>query len=778
MGEQMLEMNSHQKKLLSEVFDCEWYQEKYPDVGMSGIDPWEHYQLIGMFLNRDVTVHHSTESALQLLPKKENKIPDYEMIRFSIDHPLIGGVNKTGRVMQILGWCFSLNQEDPIESIRIEFDDGRTLNLPVSHCRHDVFRAFGGSETLHSERVGFAQCIKLDDGFHMMSITALSGAAEYPLGKALLHVNKKHARLQNGPHNYKESNDYDFWVEAYGCVSKEQEKQYVAEIEEWENSPLISIVMPVYRCKLDFIKTAIDSVREQIYPNWELCIADDFSDEPALRAFLEVTSQENPKIKVIFREKNGHISEATNSAIGMASGTFLAFMDQDDLLSRDALYYLAKEIRENPRAKLIYSDEDKIDDEGKRITPFFKPDWNPDLLLSMNYICHLLCCERAVVDQVGGLRKGVEGSQDWDLILRITEQLEKHEIAHVHRVLYHWRSHKLSTAQNIDSKDYIGSSSEQVLLDTMQRRGIRGKLEKLPGGHWRMNRSRDDLGVRGTIIIPTRNSADLLKQCIGSILEKTTYRNYEILIIDNESDEQETLDYLAAISLENGIRVLKMPGAFNYSRFNNLAAKEAEGEVIVLLNNDTEVISSDWLSELVAHAIRPEIGCVGGLLLFPNDTIQHAGVLLGLGGVAGHAYKHLDGKTPVHGYLNLIPRNYSAVTAACLAVRKSVFEEVGGLDEENLKVAFNDVDFCIKVREAGYWNLYTPFCRLYHHESVSRGLDESPEKRARFESEVKFMKLKWSKKLEYDPAYNLNYSMDTEQYHYSFPPKTKFAEML
>jgi GT2 family glycosyltransferase len=291
------------------------------------------------------------------------------------------------------------------------------------------------------------------------------------------------------------------------------------------------------------------------------------------------------------------------------------------------------------------------------------------------------------------------------------------------------------------------------------------------GTHWRINRARDEAGDLASIIIPTRNRVDLLRQCIGSILEKTSYQTYEILIVDNDSDDPETLDYLESLRSDSRIRVIKISGPFNYSRLNNLAVKEARGSILLLLNNDTEVITPEWLSEMVAQARRSEIGCVGALLLYPDDTIQHAGVILGLGGVAGHAFKYRPGNFPVHAYLNLLVRNYSAVTAACLAVRKSVYEEVNGLDEENLTVAFNDVDFCIRVNEVGYQNLYTPHAVLYHHESVSRGSDESEEKIRRFHSEISYMKETWGPRLEYDPSYNINLSLGTEQFHYAFPPR-------
>jgi glycosyltransferase involved in cell wall biosynthesis len=752
-------------KKIKPIFDTEWYQERYPDVALVGIDPWEHFCRIGYRLDRHLVANARSSEALRILSAASDPVNPADGVAYSIDTALGQAITRSGPELDVRGWCFSSRDLSQSLSIEVSFENGESFFIPVDRARPDVFQIHVASYALQSDKVGFSQSITLQEGLHLVTFHVVINDRRVILERKILQISPKFRQVSVGSH------DYDLWVQKFGEPTAEEIIEWNAEIQGWASPPIISVIMPVYQVKLRYLQAAVESVRQQIYPHWELCIADDASVDPALRSYLQELMRQDSRVKVHFRQVNGHISEATNTAISISTGGHLAFMDQDDLLTGDALYHVAKAIIDHPEANLIYSDEDKIDDQGKRSEPFFKPDWNPDLLLSTNYICHLLCCSRLAVDFVGGLRKGVEGSQDWDLILRITEHLADPEIIHIHRVLYHWRLHEGSTAQTLGSKDYILSSSKRVLEETMARRGIQGALELQYESHWRIDRAHDESGALASIIIPTRNRVDLLRQCIQSILDKTTYRTYEILIVDNDSDDPETLEYLESLQSDSRIRVIKISGPFNYSRLNNLAVKETKGEIIVLLNNDTEVITPGWLSEMVAQARRSEIGCVGALLLYPDDTIQHAGVILGLGGVAGHAFKHLPGFQPVYAYLNLLNRNYSAVTAACLAIRKSVYEEVNGLDEENLTVAFNDVDFCIRVNEEGYRNLYTPNAVLYHHESVSRGTDESEEKIKRFQSEIFYMKKTWKEKLNYDPNYNFNLCLGTEQFHLAFAPR-------
>jgi GT2 family glycosyltransferase len=435
------------------------------------------------------------------------------------------------------------------------------------------------------------------------------------------------------------------------------------------------------------------------------------------------------------------------------------------------LLRFAQTLNENPTCKLIYSDEDKINSLGKRVDPYFKPDWNPDLLLSQNYICHLCCINVDLVREISGFRKGYEGCQDWDLFLRATELLNENEIFHIPEILYHWRKGGGSTASGAKAKEYVFENSIKTIESALDRRKIEAEVELSDesNNYIRIKYNISKIQPLVSIIIPTRDYLKYLRVCIEGILTGTSYENFEILILDNESKDKSTLDYFDQLSNDERIRIIKTPGKFNYSKINNLGVTYAKGELLLFLNNDIEPISDNWLTEMVSHGIRPEIGCVGAKLLYPNDTIQHGGVVLGLGGLAGHAFKSFP--MDHSGYKNrlCLVQNYSAVTAACLLVKKKLFEQVGGFNEENLQVAFNDVDFCLKVREQGFRNLWTPFALLYHFESASRGDDLSPKKLKRFNKEAEYMKKTWKNELSFDPAYNSNLTLDREDFSLGLP---------
>lgn len=522
--------------------------------------------------------------------------------------------------------------------------------------------------------------------------------------------------------------------------------------------PLLSVVVPVYQAPERWLRHALDSVLEQHYPDWELCISDDASPSPNVRRVLEEYKRRDPRVKVVYRQKNGHISESSNSALEVATGEYMVLLDHDDELHPDALLLVAETICSVPDARLIYSDEDKIDENGRRFDPYFKPDWNYDLFLGQNCISHLGVYSLPLVRELGGFRKGLEGSQDWDLALRCIERIAPGQIVHIPRVLYHWRAIQGSTALAAGEKNYAVVAGRRAVAEHLQRTGQMGEVSILPASMMRVKRPTPVPAPKVSLVIPTRDRVDLLRMCVDSILERSTYPDYEILVVDNGSVEPETLEYFARISGLANLRVLSYPGEFNYSAINNFAVTQARGEVIGLVNNDIEVISADWMEEMVAHAMRPDVGAVGAMLYYPDDTIQHAGVLVGLCGVAGHVgSRHPRGSQGYFGRMLLV-QELSAVTAACLLVRRSVYEEVGGLDER-LRVAFNDVDLCLRIREKGYRNLWTPFAELYHHESASRGLEDNPVKQARFMSEVAFMRERWAKALQHDPAYNPNLSL-------------------
>ena len=531
--------------------------------------------------------------------------------------------------------------------------------------------------------------------------------------------------------------------------------------------PVISVIMATWQSDLRWLDAAIQSVLHQSYPYWQLCIADDASEQKKLIELLNHYKKKDSRIRVTFRYENGHICAAQNSALALATGAYVTFLDHDDLLAPNALLAVAEALQQQPRPLFLYSDEDKIDGTGRRVNPHFKSDWNPDLLCAQNYITHLMVVERALVESVGGFRVGVEGSQDHDLALRVTEKLPPAFIHHIPQVLYHWRITENSTALHADAKNYTSSAGVAAIEEHFKRKKQDDVMVQ-PGllpNTYRVLHPIPKPAPLVTLLIPTRDRLDMLKPCISSIIEKTNYKPYEIIILDNGSSEPQTHHFFAEIQAQHEhIRVLSYDKPFNYSAINNFGVAHAQGAIIGLINNDIEVIQSGWLTELVSHAVRPEIGCVGAKLYFDDGSIQHAGVILGIGGVAGHAHKYFA--RDAHGYFSRLQlvQNLSAVTGACLLVRKEVFEQVGGLEEEHLTVAFNDIDLCLKVREAGYRNLWTPHAELYHHESKSRGRDDAPEKQARFQREVAWMKARWGVQLNSDPYYNPNLTLQHEDF--------------
>lgn len=526
--------------------------------------------------------------------------------------------------------------------------------------------------------------------------------------------------------------------------------------------PKISIVTPIYKPNIVHFKTMVESVLAQSYRNWELILVDDCSRDNELTQCLTELSLHS-QIKVYIRTDNGHISAASNDALKLASGDFVALLDHDDLLHKDALKAFALNIVANPDANILYSDEDKVNEEGEFEQAHFKPAWSPDLLYSHNYVCHLGVYRKSLLDKIDGFRVGVEGSQDYDLLLRAVKACNAQNIIHIPYVLYHWRIAPGSTALAGSEKNYThdaGLKAVQGYFSETQDITVEtGLLSNTYKVNWPIADS-----PLVSIIIPTKNGLELVKQCINSLYTLTDYQNFEVLLIDNQSNEPEALNYFKQLENDNKVRLISYDKPFNYSAINNYAAGFAKGEVIVLMNNDIEIISCNWLTEMLSHCLRKDIGCVGAKLYYPNNTIQHAGVVLGIGGVAGHSHKYFPKNHPGYFKRLSIIQNYSAVTAACLAVKKSIFDEVGGLNEKNLAIAFNDVDFCLRVQELGYRNLWTPYAEMIHHESVSRGGEDTPEKQARFANEVDYMKQAWGEQLMSDPCYSSWLSLDREDF--------------
>jgi glycosyltransferase involved in cell wall biosynthesis len=565
---------------------------------------------------------------------------------------------------------------------------------------------------------------------------------------------------------------YQTFIDGYDTLSTADELAITKHIESFDRKPLISVLMPTYNPPLDYLKEAIDSVRNQFYDNWELCIADDCSTNEQVRTYLSSLTAMDRRIKVKLREKNGHISAASNTAIALATGEFSALLDQDDLLPRHALYHVAIEINQHPDVNLIYSDEDKIDDLGTRSDPYFKSGWNPDLFLSHNMISHLGIYRTALLKKLNGFRVGYEGSQDYDLALRCVKASRPHQIRHIPRVLYHWRVHQASTASNPNAKNYAYDAALRAIQD---------HIADIPGavaaqgehiGTYRVYYPLPATLPKVSLIIPTRDGYKVLKKCIESILHKTRYSNFEIIVVDNQSQDKDTLNYLKQIDQKDRIKVLSYDAPFNYSAINNFAVKFAAGEIIGLLNDDVEVIAPDWLNEMVGHVLRPEVGVVGAKLLYSDGFVQHAGVVVGIGGFAGHAHRLHPGSHPGHAGRAILTQNFSAVTGACLLVQRDIYEQLGGLNETDLTVAFNDIDFCLRVGEAGLRVLWTPYALLHHHESYSRGSDQaSPGSRARFDREKEYMIRRWETNSKLDRFYNPNLTLEKEDFSLAHRPR-------
>ena len=559
-----------------------------------------------------------------------------------------------------------------------------------------------------------------------------------------------HRVKERGVKYYREPNDineYNDWISEYEVTEEEEELEY---------KPLISVLIPVYNVSYNLLAKCIDSILNNTYQNFEICLVDDAStNEETLKA-LDDYEKKDVRVRVKHRKENGHISRTTNDALKMAKGEFVALVDNDDEITPNAFYEFVKALNNNKKLDFIYSDEDKLNENGRRCYPNFKPDFSPDTLLSSNYICHLTMIRKSLVEEVGGFEVGLEGAQDHDLFLKCTEKTNN--IYHIPKILYHWRIIPGSTADKIDNKSYALEMGRKSVENALKRRGIDAEVViDEPSIHYiiKYKIKKEPLV---SIIIPTKDYADITRTCLESIYKKTTYKNYEIILMNNNSEKQETFDLFEEFKNKHkNFKVIDANYEFNYSRINNEAVKHSKGEYICLLNNDTEVISPDWLTVMVSYAMQDHIGCVGPKLLFPDDTVQHGGVIIGLGGIASHAYMG-NYKDDLGDYGRLrVPYNYAAVTAACLVVKKSKYLEVKGL-EENLKVAYNDIDFNLKLLEKGYYNIFVPQVELHHYESKSRGYDTTPEKYERFKKEEEFMYEKWNKYIENDPFYNPNYT--------------------
>ncbi|MEZ5946303.1 MAG: glycosyltransferase family 2 protein [Hyphomonas sp.] len=564
--------------------------------------------------------------------------------------------------------------------------------------------------------------------------------------------------------------DYADWISAFDLPSEEDLVRLRQQLETLPSRPFLSIVMPVFNPHPDILDLTLRSIRNQVYPDWELCIADDASTDPAIGPLLQAHAEEDNRIRVVMRPDNGHISAATNTAIGMARGDWLAFVDHDDLLPPHAVFEVANAILANPDGRLFYSDEDKIDADGRRFSPHFKTGWNPDLILSMNYFNHLTVIQRALVESVGGLREGREGAQDWDLILRCLPRMPAGGIVHIPHILYHWRASSQSVSLSDTNKLYATEAARGSLTDHLETAGADADIE-VTAERAHVRYRIPSPAPRVSIVIPTRNAEILVRQCIESIRQHTTYPEYEILLVDNQSDDASAKAYFESLSTSGRVRLLHFDKPFNYSALNNYAVGECSGDVVCLLNNDVEVITPGWLEEMVGVALQPGVGPVGAKLYYPSDTVQHGGVVMGLGGVAAHVNSCLPRGAAGYQKRAIVRQTLSAVTGACLVVQKRHWNLVGGLNEQDLAIAYNDIDLCLKLGREGLRCVWTPFAELYHHESASRGSEDTPEKQARFVREQAYMRQVWPDVIAADPFYSPNLSLNTPNFDLAFPPR-------
>ncbi len=552
--------------------------------------------------------------------------------------------------------------------------------------------------------------------------------------------------------------EYQEWYEKNKPSEEELARQ---RKKKWKEPVTISVLVPAYRTPEAFLRQMIESVLNQTYPYLELCIADGSGENISVEKVVKEYQAKDQRVRYQRLEKNEGIAGNTNAAIRMATGDYLALFDHDDLLSPNALFEVASTI-EKDKADVVYTDEDKVTSDLKEhFQPHFKPDFNPDLLCANNYICHLFVVKRSLALKLGGQDPAYDGAQDYDFIFRCTEEAEK--IVHIAKILYHWRVHQASTADNPTSKMYAFDAGKRAIEAHLQRIGAKAEVSHTKDlGFYRVKYQ-----VQGnpkvSIVIPNKDEKETLKKCLESIWQKTTYSNYEIILVENNSTTREIRDYYQELDGKNGVRVVYWDKEFNYSAINNFGISYAKGEYILCLNNDITVISPEWMEELLANCQRPEVGIVGARLYYPDNTIQHAGIVLGMGGCAGSLFVGLARSRGGYLHKAALQQDLSAVTAACFMVKKEAFEKVGGF-EEKLAVAFNDVDFCLKVRHAGYLVVYDPYAELYHHESKTRGYENTEAKKRRFQEEIEYMRCHWMPDILRDPYYNENLSLKASDY--------------
>ena len=660
-------------------------------------------------------------------------------------------------MLEIQGWV--VDQRGSVE-VTVHQEDASLLDCRISRGRRpDVVERRNLDEEYKTQEIGFrisAALPEIKGGEIILHFCGDSVTKTYT-------IDIEELRKQNKPKGFlsrlfgKESvaeGGYEAWLARHKVDKRTLRRQKHAAFAQ---KPLISIVIPLYCTPLPYLKELLESVRRQSYENWQLCLADGSPDDKA-KEFIEKHYGREKRIVYRKLEENGGISVNTNEAVALAAGEYLMLCDHDDTLEPDALYEIVKAINDTG-ADVLYTDEDKVSMDGRHyFDPNFKPDFNLFRLRENNYICHIFVVKKSLTDETELLRSEFDGAQDFDFILRCCEKAQK--ITHIPKVLYHWRCHMDSTAADPSSKAYAYEAGRKAVREHYQRLGIDAKVEMTERPGW----YRSHVKVQGnpliSVIIPNKDHTDDLELCLFSMTRKSTYRNYEILIVENNSEKEETFEYYRKLpDRYPKARVLTWEKEFNYSAINNFAAKEAKGEYLLFLNNDVEILTPDWMEEMLQNCQQENVAAVGAKLYYPDDTIQHAGVVLGLGGIAGHIMCRASKEDPGYFGRMISVQEISAVTAACMMVKKSDFDAVGGLDE-TFQVAFNDIDLCMKFRAAGKKIIFTPYAELYHYESKSRGLEDTPEKQFRFDKEVKRFQEKWAQQLEMgDPYYSPNLSV-------------------
>lgn len=551
------------------------------------------------------------------------------------------------------------------------------------------------------------------------------------------------------------ANQYKMWIDTVETSEKKH--------ENLTYNPMISVIMTIQNAEPSMVIESVRSVVTQTYGNWQLCLVTGESLDAEVDLMIRKKGAKG-RIKLEQCDKDENHSKVINAGIAMADGEFVGFLGCGDILAKNALHDIAELLNKDNNYDFIYSDEDKITEDGKtRKDPLFKPDWSPDTIVSTLYTGQFSVFRKEILSGIDGMRSELGF---YDMVLRFTDRTDR--IGHVSRILYHVREH--------ENRETIDADADRIALEEhLNRIGLKGEIENTDvEGVYQIKYM-----IQGTpkisIMIPNKDHVDDLKKCIESINSKSTYKNYEIIIIENNSESEETFNYYESLSGDDRIRIIYWEGEFNYSAINNFGAKDVRGDYILLLNNDIEVITPDWLEQMLMFAQRKDVGAVGAMLYYPDDTIQHAGVILGIGKVAGHSHKYLQRNTSGYQSRLKYAQNLSAVTAACMMIRKEVFEEVHGLDE-TFRVAFNDVDLCMRIRAAGYHIVFTPFAELYHYESKSRGVEDTPEKIARFNGESDRFLARWGKTLEAgDPYYNMNLTLKREDF--SLRLKDEWLEM-